>query len=93
MQPLCFYRDTDLYFHHSIDPYPEESVSAPSSRRARANAIPSWLLPPVIRTGPLKSNFMPPSTQDPPQQGACLRPSDARRTARRTGSPPHRVGE
>ena len=26
MQPLCFYRDTDLYFHHSIDPYPEESV-------------------------------------------------------------------
>ena len=68
-----------------------ESVFAPSSRRARANAIPSWLLPPVMMTGPLKSNFMPPPAQDPPQQGACLRPSAARRTARRTGSPPHRV--
>ena len=68
-----------------------ESVFAPSSRRARANAIPSWLLPPVMMTGPLKGNFMPPPAQDPPQQGACLRPSAARRTARRTGSPQHRV--
>ena len=26
MQPLCHYRDADLYFHHSIDRHPEETA-------------------------------------------------------------------